>query len=261
MPPIRTSSDLHRMIDSFDAEELDLQIEPEALAQARRSLEESGLLLLGEIHGIRQNPLVIRALMRALGLGRLALEWPVELTAPLNAFLTNGTLADRPLWWIGDGRISAGHLAVLAAPGRPAVTLFDAMSYVGLGRSGRDAAMAERILAIPGPVLVAAGNAQTSPTKTELGTPMGAHLAAARTGVRAVQIRYGTGVFYNGKPRHIRQNVTQLASVPAMCLREGELVIDLPEFDEATVPHRRLPPLGLLPALVKGCSWPPGAPP
>jgi hypothetical protein len=49
-----------------------LVIEPSALAAARRSLEESGFLLLGEVHGVRENPLVIRALMRAFGLS----GWP-----------------------------------------------------------------------------------------------------------------------------------------------------------------------------------------
>jgi hypothetical protein len=36
-----------------------LVIEPSALAAARRPLEEPGFLLLGEVHGVRENPLVI----------------------------------------------------------------------------------------------------------------------------------------------------------------------------------------------------------
>jgi hypothetical protein len=42
-------------------------IEPSALAPARRSLEESGFLLLGEVHGERENPMVVRPLKRAFG--------------------------------------------------------------------------------------------------------------------------------------------------------------------------------------------------
>jgi hypothetical protein len=56
----------------FAVADLGLVIEPSALAVARRSLEEPGFLLLGEVHGVRENPLVIRALMRAFGLSGLA---------------------------------------------------------------------------------------------------------------------------------------------------------------------------------------------
>jgi hypothetical protein len=63
-----------------------LVIEPSALAAARRSLEESGFSLLGEVHGALENPLVIRALMRAFGLSGLALEWPEDLASVAGRF-------------------------------------------------------------------------------------------------------------------------------------------------------------------------------
>ena len=82
-------------------------IEPSALAAARRSLEEPGFLLPGEVHGVRENPRVIRALMRAFGLSGLALEWPEDLASVAGAFLAGERLADHPLLWFGDGRITA----------------------------------------------------------------------------------------------------------------------------------------------------------
>ena len=54
------------------------QAEPSAVGAARQSLDDSGLLLLGEVHGVAENPLLIRALMQAFGLTSLALEWPME---------------------------------------------------------------------------------------------------------------------------------------------------------------------------------------
>ena len=60
-------------------------IEPPALAAARRSLDESGLLLLGENHGVRENPLLIRALLQAFGLTSLALEWDEDLAPVIRA--------------------------------------------------------------------------------------------------------------------------------------------------------------------------------
>jgi hypothetical protein len=55
------------------------------------------LLLLGEVHGVRENPLVIRSLMQAFELSGLALEWHEDLAPVAGAFLAGGLLADHPL--------------------------------------------------------------------------------------------------------------------------------------------------------------------
>jgi len=57
------------------------QSDTAALAAGRQSLDQSGLLLLGEVHGVRQNAMLARALMDALDVSGLALEWPAELAA------------------------------------------------------------------------------------------------------------------------------------------------------------------------------------
>ena len=96
MPSVASLDALHRAIAEFVVIDLDLVIEPRALAAARQSLDSAGLLLLGEIHGVRENPLLIGALMQALGLTSLALGWPGELTPVIRAFLASGTLAGHP---------------------------------------------------------------------------------------------------------------------------------------------------------------------
>jgi hypothetical protein len=47
---------LVQAVADFVVADLDLEAEPAVLAAARRSLEDSGLLLLGEVHGVRENP-------------------------------------------------------------------------------------------------------------------------------------------------------------------------------------------------------------
>jgi hypothetical protein len=93
VPSVASLDTFRRAVAEFVVTDLDLVIEPPALAAARQSLDSSGLLLLGEIHGVRENPLLIRALMNALGLTSLALEWPEDLTPVIRAFLASGTLA------------------------------------------------------------------------------------------------------------------------------------------------------------------------
>lgn len=257
----------------FGVTGLQLHAEPSAVAAAQRSLGDSGLLLLGEVHGVRENPLIIRALMQLLGLTSLALEWPADLAPVLAAFLGGQGLADHPQLWHGDGRITAGHLAVLAdraAAGPFGLTLFDramrleavppadARALTGADRrpgrrlrqalraddvamwSQRDAAMAACILtsgAGTTPTLVVAGNAHTPLIPGEFGMPMGACLARRRAGLREIRVRYGSGHFYNSGRRRLAAGGSRRRQT-RLYQHDGALILDLPAGREAIVPRR-----------------------
>jgi hypothetical protein len=224
----------------------ELDAEPSAVGAAQRSLDDSGLLLLGEVHGVRENPLLIRALMQVLGLTSLALEWPDDLAPAVAAFLAGETLADHPMLWPGDGRITAGHLAVLAeraAAGPFELTLFDGTIDSGWSWSQRDEAMAARILAGGAaglPTLVVAGNAHTPVRPIELGVPMGAYLARRRPGVREIRINYRGGHYYNLRPCRFAAIGPPRGQV-RLHQQDGALVLDLPSAGEAVVPQRPWP--------------------
>jgi len=234
---------LAEAVAGFALGDLELELDPVAVAAARRSVRESGLLLVGEVHGVRENPLLARALMRAFGLSRLALEWPEDLAPVIEAFQATGSLEDHGLLWAGDGRITAGHLAVLAergAAGPVQVTLFDAPIGAGWSWSERDEAMAGRILAAAPTgtgTLVVAGNAHAPTVPAEFGVPMGAWLARKRPGVRDIRISYGSGRYYNLQPCQFTRH-----GDPARRMRlhqdQGTLELDLPAAQEAIVPHR-----------------------
>jgi hypothetical protein len=170
---------------------------------------ESGFLLLGEVHGVRENPLIVAALLHEFGLTSLALEWPDGLAPVLSAFLAGAGLADHPLLWAGDGRITAGHLAVLrelVAAGPLELTLIDGLMDAGWSWLQRDKAMARRVLAAPAAArgtLVVAGNAHTPVQPTALGVPLGSVLTR-RLGVREIRIDYRSGGYYNLAPHLFR---------------------------------------------------------
>jgi hypothetical protein len=247
MPSVSSLEALHRAVAGFEAADLNLVIEPPALAAAQRSLDESGLLLLGEVHGVRENPLVIRALLQAFGLTSLALEWPDDLAPVIGAFLAGGTLTDHPTLWFGDGRITAGHLAVLlerSAGGPLDLTLFDGIIGVGWDWSQRDEAMAGRILAAApaaNGTLVAAGNAHTPTSPTTLGVPLGACLARRRPGVQEIRLQYGGGHYYNLQPGRFRRRTGLRGGHPLLHQQDGVLVLDVPTATEATVPQQPQP--------------------
>jgi hypothetical protein len=232
-----------RAAAEFVVADLELEAEPSAVDAARRSLDDSGLLLLGEVHGVSENPLLIRALMQAFGLTSLALEWPDDLAPAVAAFLAGETLADHPMLWPGDGRITAGHLAVLAeraAAGPLELTLFDGTVQAGWSWSRCDDAMAARILASGAagiPTLVVAGNAHTPVRPIELGVPMGAQLAHWRPGVREIRIAYCGGHYHNLRPARFAPTGSQRRQL-RLYQHDDALVLDLPSASEAIVPQR-----------------------
>jgi hypothetical protein len=246
VPCVTSLYTLHQAVAEFGVTDPGLVIHPAARAEAQRSLDSAGLLLLGEIHGVRENPLLIRALMQEFGLTSLALEWPEDLAPMIRAFLAGQTLADHWFVWGGDGRITAGHLAVLAeraAAGPLELILFDGVIGEGWSWSQRDEAMARRLLAASGPgtcTLAVAGNAHTPTSPIELGVPMGARLAGQWPGVREIRISYGGGGFYNGGPRHFARRADRQDKI-RLHQHDGELVLDLPLATEAIVPHQPQP--------------------
>jgi hypothetical protein len=244
VPSVASLAGFRRAVAEFPVTSLPLTVEPAARAAAQRSLAESGLLLLGEVHGVAENPLLIQALLAEFGLSGLALEWPAELTPTVSAFLAGGPLEDHRLLWPGDGRITAGHLAVLrdrAAAGPLRITLFDVTIPAGTSWSDRDAAMAADVLARTGPgTLVVAGNAHTPLRRTRLGVPMGAHLSQRQPGVAEIRISYADGGYYNIGPRQFGGHGSP-GRAARLSLRDGRLILDVPSATEAVVPQRPLP--------------------
>jgi hypothetical protein len=247
MPRIASLEALQRAAAGFEVTDLKLMMEPSAEAAARRSLDHSGLLLLGEVHGVMENPLLIHALMQAFGLNGLALEWPGDLAGAISAFLAGDLLPDHPMLWQGDGRLTTGHLAVLrgrARAGQLGLALFDGMGGADSSWSEHDRAMADRVLAdatAASGTLVVAGNAHTPTGPTSQGVPLGARLDQQRPGVREIRISYGRGGYYNMRPRHFHPSISIWPSVVRLYQDAGGLVLELPAATEATVPHRPLP--------------------
>ena len=98
------------------------RLDAETVAQARLALDASGLLVVGEAHGVLETPNVLYALAGALGSRAVAFEWShEELDAPVQAFARDGSFDFERLWslpasaelFCGDGRITAGHFALL----------------------------------------------------------------------------------------------------------------------------------------------------
>ena len=177
----------------------------DALGQASASLEQAGLLVVGEPHGVRETPSFLYALAETLDTRALALEWSYEeVNEQLQAFVAGEPFDYDALWalpprsdfFAGDGRVSAGHFALLERL-REGGRLEQAIAFDRIDPDPapewevRDRELADRLLAEwQGPpllVLTGAFHARLEP-----GT-MAAHLAQARPGLAPAMLDYASG--------------------------------------------------------------------
>ncbi|HEY4027158.1 MAG TPA: hypothetical protein VGO86_12075 [Candidatus Dormibacteraeota bacterium] len=185
-------------VDAFVVEDLVMGVDPTADARLRAKVAAGSPILVGERHGIEQNPLVAYTLMRRLNIRLLALEWSGELEPVVDRYLAGHELDVDALAQSRDGRITAGHFAVLRALSVAGlldrVVLFDLAIWPRTW-SERDEGMAGRLLAGTRgtPALAMAGSLHTRLRRHRHGEPMGAHVARTRAGTLEVRLRYPGG--------------------------------------------------------------------
>jgi hypothetical protein len=247
MPVVSSFPEFREAVLAGTAASLSVTFDADAELLARRALIESGMLLLGECHGVAENASIIVALAERLEIETVALEWPAELEPVVQRFVDGGELEDHPLLWLGDGRVTAEHAVVLRALARAGVgvRLIDRGFAPRRSWSERDRALADAALAATTGserTLVVAGNAHTSRTETELGTPMGAWITQARPAARTIVIEYGSGSLFNFGLHALPD---RFANEHRVCLRveNGDLQLRLPRATAATVLHNDTPPL------------------
>lgn len=213
--------------------------EPDALACAASSLAEAGLLVVGEPHGVRETPSVLYALAVALGTRAVAFEWShEEMEAPVQAFLRSGSFGFEELWslppsaefFCGDGRITAGHFALLHRLRRERrldqVIVFDRLdpepaedweAHVRV----REPQMAARLLEEwdrRRPLLVLTGGFHAQLEAAE-GEPMAAYLARERSGLRPAMLGYAGGHCWSRGEAHA---ISEPLPAAPITLRLGE---------------------------------------
>jgi hypothetical protein len=212
-----------------------------ALSLAAQSIADAGLLIVGEPHGVCETPSVLYRLACELGTRAIAFEWSHEdVDEPLQAFVRGHPFDFEALWslpgtaefFCGDGRITAGHFALLERL-RQEGTLEQAIAFdrldsdPSLGWQVRDRDLAKRLLAEwrgqPLLVLTGAFHARLD----EDGT-MAAHLARSRRGLATAMLDFDRGSCWSRGAAH---DVS--GSMP-----EAPIRLRIPEATPAVVPSR-----------------------
>lgn len=211
-------------------------------------LADAKLFLLGETHGVQENPDIIYTLFRKFGCRNLALEWGSAWKHAAERFLDGegldfGLMQDSP-----DGRVTAGHFALLKKLKEEGLlerlVCFDPGSVAGWEK--RDEGMARNIMEhmTAAPTLVVAGNLHTKVEpigvegEEDERHPMGEHVKRAIPGVPSGRIRCLTGEFHNYGTRNFGGGTGKTGSSRARFYKENGLYIfELPEAHAAVVPH------------------------
>lgn len=201
------------------------------------------MLLVGEPHGVSETPGVLYALATAVGARAVAFEWShEELDAVVQEFVLGGTLDLERLWslpasaefFCGDGRITAGHFALLErlrAEGR----LDRAIAFDRLDPDPppadwqvRDRALAERLLGEwdgRTRLLVLAGGFHAQ-LGAEDGETMATHLARRLPRLAPAMIDYAAGRCWSRGRAH------ELAGA----MPSAPIVLRVPRATPAVVP-------------------------
>jgi hypothetical protein len=201
-------ADFARAIDAYRFRPY--EFDPVALETAEASLAATGMLVVGESHGVAETSAVLGALSLRLRTRGIAFEWShEELDDVVQRFVEGGPLDLDRLWrlpgasefFCGDGRVAAGHFALLGrmrAEGTlEQVVLFDRLDPEpppdDPGVRERD--LAERLVAeakATVPLLVLAG-AFHARLDADAGETMASRLAAARPGLAAAMLAFESG--------------------------------------------------------------------
>lgn len=236
-------------VSSVSIMEIPAKFEESTIIQLIEKLRSTKLFILGEMHGVKENVDVIYTIFKKFGFRQLALEWAPELKYVAEKFLESGTVDFDAIKDSPDGRITAGHFALikkLKSEGLlDGLICFDGGSG-GKGWNARDAAMAKNILTALSdkPTLVVAGNLHT---KTEPVTfdnepdeqhPMGENVIKEIPDVASGKIAYLEGQFHNYGVKEFEKSPEKEKPAEAKFYKDekGLYIFEIPEGHAAIVP-------------------------
>lgn len=237
-------------VRNVEIAEMDTEFDEKSVGELTTELNGSKLFLFGETHGVKENANIIYTLFKKFGFKRLALEWDKELHTQAEKFLQTGELDFEAIKDSPDGRITAGHFALLKKLKDEGLldtlVCFDEQTQSGEW-DDRDENMAKNIIAnlTDDAMLVVAGNLHTEVARVAFDDdkaehhPMGEHIKKQIPNVPSGKIKYLTGQYHNYGVRDFKEipHGVELPKAKFYKSDDGVYVFELPEAHAATVPN------------------------
>lgn len=236
-------------ISVISIEEIPTAFDELAVQKLANNLESTKLFILGEMHGVRENVNVVYTLFKKFGFRRLALEWEPKFKNVVERFLESGELDFDTIKNSSDGRITAGHFALIKKLKSEGilehVVCFDEGSEAEWNK--RDSNMGKNILANLSntPTLAVAGNlhAKIEPIifedEHDQQHPMGENVKKVIPNISSGKIEYLSGQFHNfGTQEFEKLSEGDILSEARFYQDENNIyTFELPEAHIATVPN------------------------
>lgn len=237
-----------KALESLTIEEIPADFDEDASKKLVANLDKTKLLILGEMHGVKENVDVIYTLFKKFGFSQLALEWEAGLKVVADKYLESGEIDFDAIQDSPDGRITAGHFALLKKL-KDEGLLEKLICFDGSGEAdwnARDENMAKNILdnLSDSLTLVVAGNlhAKVEPItfSDEPGErhPMGSLVKAKIPNVPSGNIEYLTGQYHNYGTQDFFEDPEQEKTGSRFYITvDGLYTFVLPEASPAIVPN------------------------
>lgn len=240
-----------KAVNSIVIEEIPAIFNEDACNRLVASLEKTKILIVGEMHGVKENTDVIYTLFKKFRFRQLALEWDSGLKAVVEEYLETGEIDFDAIQESPDGRITAGHFALLKKL-KDEGLLEKFICFDGSGEAdwdARDENMAKNILAglSDSSTLVVAGNlhAKVEPLTfndaPDEHHPMGERVRAHIPEVPSGKIEYLSGQYHNFGTQDFFEDPEQEKTGPRFYLAEdGVYTFALPQASVAIIPNPTL---------------------
>jgi hypothetical protein len=237
-----------KAMDSIVIKEIPAVFDEGASDKLAAGIDATKLLILGEMHGVKENADVIYTLFKKFGFRQLALEWESGLGVVVEQYLETGEVDFDAIQDSPDGRITAGHFVLLKKL-KDEGLLEKLICFDVSGEAdwdARDENMSKNILAglTDSPTLVVAGNlhAKVEPItfNDEPGEhhPMGERVKGKIPDVPSGKIDYLSGQYHNFGHQDFFEDPDQEETGPRFYIAENGLyTFVLPEANVAVVPN------------------------
>lgn len=237
-------------VDNFVVEEIEAEFNKDDLHSFSEQLRKGKLFILGEMHGVLENPNVIYTLIKKFGFKNLGLEWSELFKDLVQDFLKDGVLDFEVINKSCDGRITAGHFALLKKLHSENLidksTFFDETTWSG-SWDLRDAKMAQNILlelsnipmiAVAGKLHTGLKAIQLEEDSTDENHPMGEQIRKQIPDVVSGRIEYMSGQYHNIGTQDFDTTEGQKLKISRFYKSsDGIYIFEIPEAHPAIVPN------------------------
>ncbi len=226
--------------------EIETEFDPDATNSLIDDIVGGASFVVGEMHGVKENPSIVYTLIKKFGFRQLGIEWDKENQRVVDLFQNEGALDYNTIMNSCDGRITAGYFSMLKKVKDEG--LVDSVFFFDDKDSWnrRDEVMAEEIIGKTAnglPTLIIAGSAHADLRDIREGDgtvhpSMVKFLENKGKAFSLGEIHYLSGKFFNNQLKDFKFVDGAKERKPKFYRNESDVyVYDLPQATQAVVPN------------------------